>query len=54
MNITVFGATGRTGQLVLEQGIRRGHLMTAFTRHPQELTGVQSLEAVVPTGCATR
>lgn len=47
MNITVFGATGRTGQLVLEQGIRRGHLMTAFTRRPQELTGVQSLEAVV-------
>lgn len=47
MNIAVFGATGRTGRLVLEQGLRRGHVMTAFTRRPRELTGVQGLEAVV-------
>jgi len=47
MKIAVFGATGRTGQHILEQGIRRGHLMTAFTRRPQELTGVQGLQAIV-------
>ena len=47
MKIAVFGATGRTGRHVLEQGIRRGHLMTAFTRRPQELTSVQGLQAVV-------
>ncbi len=48
MKIAVFGATGRTGRHVLEQGLRRGHLMTAFTRRPQELTNVQGLQAVVP------
>ncbi|MDQ2714073.1 MAG: NAD(P)H-binding protein [Chloroflexota bacterium] len=47
MKIAVFGATGRTGRHVLEQGVRRSHLMTAFTRRPQELTGVQGLQAVV-------
>jgi putative NADH-flavin reductase len=33
--ITVFGAAGRTGQLVLREGRRRGHEMTAFTRRPE-------------------
>ena len=47
MKIAVFGATGRIGRHVLEQGLRRGHLMTAFTRRPQELADVQGLQAVV-------
>jgi len=47
MNMVVFGATGRTGRYVLDQGLRRGHQMTAFTRRPQELTDVQGLHAVV-------
>ncbi len=47
MKIAVFGATGRTGRHVLEQGIRSGHLITAFTRRPQELTGMQALQAIV-------
>ncbi len=47
MKITVFGATGRTGRHVLEQGIHRGHLITAFTRRPQELAGVQGLQDIV-------
>ncbi len=47
MKITVFGATGRTGRHVLEQGIQRNHLMTAFTRRPQELTSVQGLQDIV-------
>lgn len=34
MKITVFGAAGRTGQLVLAEGLRRQHEMTAFTRRP--------------------
>jgi uncharacterized protein YbjT (DUF2867 family) len=33
--ITVFGAAGRTGQLVLREGRRRGWEMTAFTRRPE-------------------
>jgi putative NADH-flavin reductase len=32
--ITVFGAAGRTGRLVLREGRRRGYEMTAFTRRP--------------------
>ena len=47
MKIAVFGATGRTGRQVLEQGLQHGHLMTAFTRRPQELASVQGLQAVV-------
>ena len=47
MKIAVFGATGRTGRHVLEQGLHRGQQMTAFTRRPQELTSVQGLQAVV-------
>jgi putative NADH-flavin reductase len=47
MNILVIGATGRTGKHVLEQGRQRGHAMTAFTRHPEQLAGMPGLRAVV-------
>ena len=47
MKIAVIGSTGRTGRLVLEEGLRRGHAMTAFTRRPSLLSGVQGLRAVV-------
>ncbi len=47
MKITVFGATGRTGRHVLAEGLRRGHQMTAFTRHPQALDDPTALAAVV-------
>ena len=47
MNIAVIGSTGRTGRLVLDEGIHRGHAMTAFTRRPGELAGVEGLRAVV-------
>jgi putative NADH-flavin reductase len=45
--IAVIGSTGRTGRLVLNEGIRREHAITAFTRRPEELAGVQGLHAVV-------
>lgn len=47
MNIAVVGSTGRTGRLVIEEGIRRGYGMTAFTRRPDELAGVSGLRDVV-------
>jgi putative NADH-flavin reductase len=37
MNILVIGSNGRTGLHVLEQGLRRGHVITAFTRRPETL-----------------
>jgi putative NADH-flavin reductase len=47
MNILVIGSTGRTGRHVIEQGLRRGHAITAFARRPQELAGVSGLRRVV-------
>src|SRR3989449_7238821 len=47
MNIVVIGSTGRTGRLVIEEGIRRQHAMTAFTRRPDGLADVAGLAAVV-------
>jgi len=32
MRVTVFGASGRTGRRVVEQGLERGHEITAFVR----------------------
>jgi len=45
--IVVIGSTGRTGRLVLDEGVRRGHSMTAFTRRPERLEGVPRLTSVV-------
>ena len=47
MNIVVIGSTGRTGRLVLEEGIRRRHAMTAFTRRPDALADLAGLGMVV-------
>ena len=32
MNLVVLGATGRTGQLVVEQALAAGHTVTALVR----------------------
>jgi putative NADH-flavin reductase len=32
MNVVVFGASGRTGRLVVEQALEKGHSVTAFVR----------------------
>jgi len=45
--IAVIGSTGRTGKLVLAEGLRRGYALTAFTRRPAELAGIDGLSAVV-------
>jgi putative NADH-flavin reductase len=47
MNIAVIGSTGRTGRRVLEEGLRRGHVLTAFTRRPETLSPVEGLRAIV-------
>jgi putative NADH-flavin reductase len=35
VNIVVFGANGPTGQDVTKQALAAGHVVTAFTRHPE-------------------
>jgi uncharacterized protein YbjT (DUF2867 family) len=37
MKILVLGATGRTGRLVIEEAIRRGHQISAIARKPEKL-----------------
>jgi putative NADH-flavin reductase len=38
MKLTIFGATGRTGQYLVEQALAAGHEVTAFVRSPEKLT----------------
>jgi putative NADH-flavin reductase len=39
MNIVIFGATGRTGALLVEQAIEAGHFVTAAARRPEGIVG---------------
>ncbi len=38
MRIAIIGATGRTGRQVIEQGLARGHHVTALARRPEAVT----------------
>jgi putative NADH-flavin reductase len=38
MKIIIFGASGRTGRLLLSQALERGHTVTAFVRNSKEIT----------------
>jgi putative NADH-flavin reductase len=37
LRLFILGATGGIGRAILDQGLRRGHSMTAFVRSPQKL-----------------
>ncbi|MGC7096968.1 NAD(P)-dependent oxidoreductase [Amycolatopsis lurida] len=41
MKITLFGATGATGQHVVEQALSAGHQVTAVVRDPSKLRGTE-------------
>jgi putative NADH-flavin reductase len=45
MKLTVFGATGGIGRLVVEQAFAQGHDVTTVARNPHALEGVRSLRA---------
>ncbi len=47
MKIAVLGATGRTGRLVVEQAIERGHQVVAYVRRPGALQPKPALQIVV-------
>lgn len=50
MRIAVFGASGRTGRLVCERGIARGHEIVAHLRTPSKLADAdQAIERVEGT-----
>ena len=47
MNVLVFGASGRTGRLVVEQALDKGHAVTAFVRAPNRLAPAHAKLRVV-------
>jgi putative NADH-flavin reductase len=47
VKITIFGSTGATGRLILDEGVRRGHAITAFARQASALDGTAGIAAVV-------
>ena len=42
MRVIVFGATGKTGRLVCQQGLEQGHEITAFTRSVNKIDSSHS------------
>lgn len=54
MHLTLLGATGPTGQLVLQQALKAGHRVTALVRDPARLPQRDDPEVTVVTGDATR
>lgn len=58
MKITVLGATGQTGQHLVNQALQQGHTVTAVVRNPGKITAhhdnlkVTSLKAVVTHCCS--
>jgi uncharacterized protein YbjT (DUF2867 family) len=42
MQIIIFGATGSLGSHVAKQALEKGYLVTAFTRNPEKLQGLNS------------
>ena len=47
MKIVVFGSTGGNGRLILQEAVRRGHVVTAFARQADALAGISGLAGVV-------
>jgi putative NADH-flavin reductase len=47
MKLFVIGATGRTGQEIVQQALARGHTVTAFVRSPEKITLKHEQLAVV-------
>ena len=47
MKVVVFGATGRTGRLLVEGALARGHDVTAFVRAPDKLGALRNRVRVV-------
>src|SRR2546428_13683481 len=52
MKLSILGATGRTGRLVVEQALAAGHTVTALVRSPEKLT-IRNSNLRVVAGSAT-
>lgn len=54
MKLLVLGASGRTGQLIVEKGLARGHQVTALVRNPDAVPSAPGLTVLkgTPTDAA--
>jgi putative NADH-flavin reductase len=50
MNVLIFGATGKTGSLVVERALTKGHTVTVLVRDPKKIS---NLNVRVVTGSST-
>ena len=46
MKLTIFGATGGTGQQLIEQALTAGHRVVALIRNPAKLTTQQTTRPI--------
>lgn len=46
MKITIFGATGPTGRLLVSQALAQGHSVTAFARRPEAIRPRENLRII--------
>lgn len=53
MKVTVFGANGQVGKLVVQQASEKGHMVTAFVRNKAKYSFADSSNVYVVTGDAT-
>lgn len=47
MNLTIFGASGKTGRLLVQNALERGHKVTAYVRSPESFELQHELLSVV-------
>ncbi len=50
MRLTIFGATGRMGRLLVEQALHEGYEVVAFARNPDRLRGVSQYRGQASLG----
>ena len=46
MKLVILGATGKTGQILVQQAVQRGHIVTAVVRNPDKLTATPGVKIV--------
>lgn len=53
MKVTIFGANGQVGRLVVQQATEKGHMVTAFVRNKAKYSNTDSSNVYVVAGDAT-
>lgn len=46
MNIVILGATGKTGQLLVREALKKGYQITAYVRNPETIRSMRDIKIV--------